>query len=190
MNEKVRIKPNAFGYPMPTTLVGVNIAGRANFLAIGWVGRVNVIPPMVSISVNHIHHSIKGLAESGTFSINVPGADMLEVTDYCGLVSGRDVDKSALFDVFYGKLETAPMIRQCPVCMECQITQTVELPSNNVYIAEIKAAYSEKKYLDENRQPDIKKINPICLTMMDRNYWALGEHLGKAWNIGKNYDRK
>ena len=68
-------------------------------------------------------------------------------TDYCGLVSGRDTDKAALFDVYYGELKTAPMITECPLSLECGLEITVENPTNNFYIGEIIASYTEEKYL-------------------------------------------
>ena len=82
---------------VPTVIVGVNIAGKPNYLTVGFVSGVNIKPPIIGISLNRKHHSVKGLLENGTFSINVPTSSNLLETDYCGLVSGRSVDKSLLF---------------------------------------------------------------------------------------------
>ena len=110
--------------------------------------------------------------------------EMIEETDYCGLVSGRKTEKSELFKVFYGELKTAPMIKDCPLNIECKLYDIYELPTNPMYIGEIVAAYTEEKYLTDGK-PDIKKINPFVLTMPDNSFWAVGEYLGKAWGIGK-----
>jgi len=187
MADKIRIKPNVFAFPMPVTLVGATVGGKPNFLAVGWVSRVNVAPPMIMVALGNGHYTPAGIDEHDAFSVNVPSSDMLEATDYCGIVSGAAADKSELFDVFYGKLEAAPMIAECPVCMECKVVRKVELPADSVYIGEIIAAYSEEKYLGENKQPDIKKVNPFCLTMMDKNYRTLSDSVGTAWQAGENY---
>ena len=109
---------------------------------------------------------------------------MVEKTDYCGLVSGKDTDKASPFNVYYGELGTAPMITECPLSLECRLETIVENPTNNFYIDEIIASYTEEKYLTGGK-PDIKKINPFVLTMPYNRYWTLGKSAGDAWSIGK-----
>jgi flavin reductase (DIM6/NTAB) family NADH-FMN oxidoreductase RutF len=116
--------------------------------------------------------------------VNFPTADMVEKTDYCGLVSGKKADKSQVFEVFYGELKTAPMIRECPLCIECRLADICELPANDLFIGEIVGAYSEEQYLTDGK-PDIKKMNPMVLTMPDNRYWTVGGYAGKAWGEGK-----
>jgi flavin reductase (DIM6/NTAB) family NADH-FMN oxidoreductase RutF len=94
------------------------------------------------------------------------------------------VDKSGLFRVFYGELETAPLIEECPLGLECRLYQVVELPANDLFIGEIVAAYADEDCLTDGR-PDILKINPLVLTMPDNNYWTVGEQAGQAWQAGK-----
>ena len=181
---KVNLGANAYVYPMPVTLVGATTAGRANFLAVGWVMRVNWQPPLLAVALNKAHFTPKGIREHRTFSVNFPGADLMEKADYCGLVSGHKVDKSGLFRVFFGELETAPLIEECPLGLECRLYQVVELPANDLFIGEIVAAYADEDCLTAG-QPDILKINPLMLTMPDNNYWTVGDHAGRAWEVGK-----
>jgi flavin reductase (DIM6/NTAB) family NADH-FMN oxidoreductase RutF len=181
---KVNLGANAYIYPMPVTLVGANVEGRANFLAVGWVMRVNMKPPLLAVALNKGHFTPRGIREHGTFSVNFPGADLMEKADYCGLVSGRRVDKSGLFRVFYGELETAPLIEECPLGLECRLYQVVELPVQDLFIGEIVAAHADEDCLTDG-QPDILKINPLVLTMPDNNYWTVGEQVGQAWHAGK-----
>jgi len=181
---KVNIDPNTYVYPNPVTLVGVEVEGKPNFMALGWISRVNSKPPLIGIGVNRTHYTAKGIQEIKTFSINYPNAEMVEVADYCGIVSGTKVDKASLFEVFYGFLKNAPMISESTLCMECKLIETVQLPTNYFFIGEIIASYTEDKYLTDG-QLDIKKMNPLLLTMPDNNYWTVGEHAGKAWIIGK-----
>jgi flavin reductase (DIM6/NTAB) family NADH-FMN oxidoreductase RutF len=183
--EKIKISNNVFVYPMPVTLLGTNVGGKANFMALGWVSRVNANPPMIGIGVHKSHYTPEGIEENRSFSINFPGAEMIRETDYCGLVSGENKDKSSLFEVFYGELKTAPMIKECTLNLECRLVETLELPTNYFFVGEIVAAYSEEQYLTQGK-PDIKKMEPLLLTMPDNSYWTVGDYAGAAWGIGKN----
>ena len=115
---------------MPVVLVGAQVSGKANFMVVGWCTRANASPPMIVCGIGNHHYTAKGIAETKTFSVNIPSSDLLEKTDFCGLVSGAKVDKSETFDIFYGSLKTAPMIRECPVSLECRLIQIVSLPTN------------------------------------------------------------
>jgi flavin reductase (DIM6/NTAB) family NADH-FMN oxidoreductase RutF len=182
--EKIKIDPNAFVYPMPMVLVGATVQNRPNFMAVGWVSRVNFKPPMIGVALGKTHYTNTGIHQNKSFSVNVPGTDLLEKVDYCGLVSGQNHDKAQLFDIFYGELPNTPMIRQCPLCMECKLINPVDLPTNTLFIGEIFGAYAEERFLTDGK-PDIHKIVSFTLTMPDNNYWGVGNHVGKAWSIGK-----
>jgi flavin reductase (DIM6/NTAB) family NADH-FMN oxidoreductase RutF len=181
--EKIKIDTNAFVYPMPMVIVGTVVEGRANFMAVGWVARVNFKPPMIAVALGP-HYTNRGIDEQGTFSVNIPDVALIAKTDYCGLVSGNKIDKSRIFESFYGELKGAPLIKECPLCMACKVHDVVKLPSNSLYIAEIIEVYTEERYLTGGK-PDVKKINPFTLTMPDNNYWAVGNNVGEAWGIGK-----
>jgi flavin reductase (DIM6/NTAB) family NADH-FMN oxidoreductase RutF len=185
---KVKIGKNNFVYPMPMVLVGSVVDKKANFMAVGWVSRVNFNPPMIAVALGNSHYTNIGIHKNNAFSVNIPGIEMMGKVDYCGLVSGEKVDKSKIFDIFYGDLPDAPMIQECPLCMECKLVNTIALPSNTLFIGEIIETYTEERYLTEGK-PDIKKINPFTLTMPDNNYWKVGENAGKAWNIGKDFKK-
>lgn len=179
-----RIDNNVSIYPMPVVLGGAVVGEQANFLAVGWISRVNAQPPMLAMALNKRHFTNGGIHEHKEFSVNVPGVDLLEKADYCGLVSGRDADKSKLFSVFYGKLRAAPLIRECPLCIACTLVETVSLPSNELFIGEIVEAYAEEACLTAGN-PDISKMQPFTLTMPDNTYWRIGEEAGKAWEAGR-----
>jgi flavin reductase (DIM6/NTAB) family NADH-FMN oxidoreductase RutF len=185
---KITIDRNSFVYPMPMVLVGAVVNEKANFMAVGWVSRVNFNPPMIAVALGKMHYTNKGIHKNKAFSVNIPGMDLMEKVDYCGLVSGEKSDKSEVFDVFYGEELNAPMIRQCPLCMECKLVNAVDLPSNTLFIGEIINTYSEERYVTDGK-PDIEKIDPFTLTMPDNNYWKVGERAGKAWSIGRNFRR-
>lgn len=195
---KNKISLGGYIYPVPVVLVGANVKGKPNFNAIGWVSALEFTPPLISISSNQIHHNNVGIKENKTFSVNIPSEDMAKITDYCGLMSGRKTDKSVIFDVFYGELETAPMINEAPINMECKVIHIVDTTKianaqhgHDIFIGEVVQAYCEEKYLT-NGVPDITKIKPITLGTVEKNklfYWGLGKQLGRAFKIGLNYQK-
>ena len=181
--KKILIDRNTF-IPMPVTLVGALVDGKPNFMAVGWVSRVNAAPPCIAVGIYKGHYTPVGIEQNRAFSVNFPGTDLLVETDYCGIVSGRKADKSKIFDLFYGELKTAPMIDPCPLCLECRLLDVHELPTNKLFIGEIVASYTEEKYLTDG-QPDYKKMDAMILTMPDNKYWTLGVVAGDAWSEGK-----
>jgi len=185
---KITIEKNLFCLPWTQTLLGTHVNGKPNFMALDWLTRVNFQPAMLGVCVNGGHASHTAIREHKQFSVNIPTVDMVAVTDYCGIVSGRKVDKSALFEVFYGEMTAAPLIRECPLNIECKLVQAVDLPTNTLFIGEIVNIYSEEKFL-EHGKPDVKKIRPFLLTMPDNRFWAVGEQVGNAWKDGAIYQK-
>jgi flavin reductase (DIM6/NTAB) family NADH-FMN oxidoreductase RutF len=117
--------------------------------------------------------------------VNIPSVDLVKETDYCGLVSGRKFDKAAVFETFYGKLITAPMITECPINMECRLAQTVDMPNHDVFVGEIVEAYCDEKLAAEGDMVDFARANPILFAMYDKSYFKLGERFADAWSVGK-----
>ncbi len=187
--EKVNIGRNVSIYPMPVTLVGSMVEGKPNFMAVAWITRVNATPPLLAISLNKRHHTAKGIRENKTFSVNFPRANMVEQTDYCGLVSGRESDKSGLFELFYGDLKTAPMIKSCSLSLECRLSDIFELPTNDLFIGEIMNGYADRESFSEGKL-DVRKIDPLLLTMPDNSYWKVGDCVGAAWSIGASLRKR
>jgi flavin reductase (DIM6/NTAB) family NADH-FMN oxidoreductase RutF len=181
--KQVKMDRNVF-IPMPVTLVGCLLKGRANFMATGWVSRVNANPPWIGIGIGRKHATAEGIIENSSFSVCFPRQDKIVQTDYCGIVSGRKADKSGLFTLFYGDLKTAPMIDEASLNLECSLVRTVEGPSNYFFIGEIKGAYAPAQCL-QNGTVNPKEAGFLLLTMPDNTYWSLGEPVGQAWHIGK-----
>ncbi len=180
------IDKSAFCLPWTQTLLGTHVNARVNFMALDWVTRVNYQPAMLGICVNKGHASNAAIRETREFSVNIPSVDMVAETDYCGIVSGKTVDKSKLFEIFYGELKAAPLITKCPLNIECRLVQHVDLPTNTLFIGEIVNIHAEERYL-ENGRPDVKKIRPFLLTMPDNRFWAVGEQVGNAWKDGVKF---
>lgn len=187
---KVSLVPRTFLYPMPTVLVGAQVNGKPTYVTIAYCGIVQHTPPMISIASNRAHYTNAGIRENQTFSVNIPSESMVAITDYVGLNSGKTVDKSTLFECFYGELKTAPMIKECPLNLECRLLKIVDVGSmNEIFIGQIVGVYADEDSLT-NGLPDITKIRPIIFSMFDNNYWGVGQHIGRAWNTGKSYQPK
>jgi len=183
---KVEMKPERWMYPRPTLLIGANVDGKANFMAVGGGGVANAGPPMIAVPIRHHQYTLKGILQNLTFSINIPSVDLIRETDYCGLVSGAEIDKTKVckFDIFYGNLETAPLIEQCPLNHECKAVHILNLGVHSFVIGEIKGTYISDDCLTDGK-PDAKKIRPIVFNLESADYSAIGEVIGKAFNIGR-----
>ncbi len=176
-------------YPMPTTIVGALVDGKPNFITIAHVGIMNHgRPQYVSLGVNKAHHTNQGIRDNKTFSINLPGEDLVVPTDYCGLVSGRRTDKSCVFEVFYGVARTAPLIVPCPVNMECRLERAIDFPTHDIFIGEIVETYCDEAALDQGRV-DLAKVKPLLFDMASKKYWGLGQPLADCWSVGKAMKR-
>ena len=188
--EKKKLGPGNFIYPLPTTIVGSLVNGKSNYAAIAYCGVFQNRPPMLSVAIGRAKYTNLGIKENKTFSVNIPPEGMAEVTDYLGLVSGRNVDKSVLFETFYGALKTAPMIKECAINMELKLFQMIDIGgTNEVFIGEVVEAYADDEYLTSGLL-DISKIKPIIFCRHDNSYWKVGERLGSAWSVGKNFKPK
>jgi flavin reductase (DIM6/NTAB) family NADH-FMN oxidoreductase RutF len=181
----VKISTNTF-IPMPMSIVGTLYNGKENFMAAGWVSRVNAKPPMIAIGIGKNHATCDGIMVMKSFSVNIPGRDLLVKTDYVGLASGHGTDKSGVFDIFYGDLTGAPLIREAAVCLECVLVHSIDLPTNMLLVGEISGAWCDQAYLD-GKSPDYNRIGAFFLTMPDNRYWSLGEFIGNAWSDGRKF---
>lgn len=183
---KVLLGPQNLLYPMPTVLVGSNVDGKPNFMAVAWCGIVNGEPPMISVALRHQRYTLRGVKQNWTFSVNVPSADLVKETDYCGLVTGSKVNKvdACKFKVFYGKLGTAPLVEQCPINLECKVVQILDLGSHALVVGRIEETHASESCLTEGN-PDVAKIRPFIYTPQPaRQYHAFGGAIAKAFSIG------
>ena len=183
---KITIGPAPLIYPMPTFLVGANVNGKPNFLTVAWGGIANVEPPMLSVAIRHSRYTHQGISQNKTFSVNIPSTDMVKETDYCGLASGARVNKVANchFRVFYGKLNNAPLIEQCPINLECSVVHTLDLGSHSLFIGRIEETYIAEDCLTDGK-PDVNKVKPLIYTTGQEWYHPLGEVIAKAFSVGR-----
>jgi len=164
--KKIRLEPGPFVLPMPTVLIGATVNKVPNFMPVAFIGIVNFKPVVVACGLSPTHHTSSGISSNGTFSINLPGADLVEATDWCGLHSGKRMDKSKVFETFAGDLENAPMIKACRLTAECRLVKTVEFPVDTVYFGEVVSVHVDEAALKDGT-PDWSRIAPLFFTFPD-----------------------
>ncbi|MEM5788386.1 MAG: flavin reductase family protein [Syntrophobacteraceae bacterium] len=184
--KKVTLGPQTLVYPMPAFLIGADVNGSPNFMTAAWSGIAASTPPAITVALQHHRHTLKGIKENGVFSVNVPNSGLVRETDYCGIYSGAKEDKvqTCGFSVFYGKLEKAPLIEQCPVNLECSVLHILKLGGHTLVIGQIMEVHVSEDCLS-NGEPDPLKIDPLMyITGMGKAYFKLGESVGPAFKIG------
>lgn len=167
-------------YPLPSVMVSCgDKAGNKNILTVAWTGTICSDPAMVYISVRKSRHSHQMLSETGEFYINLTTEKLAYATDYCGVKSGRDVNKFEEMHLtpVMGILEHAPMIDESPICIACEVVRIDELGSHDMFIANVKGVYADEAYMDENGRFDLSKAAPIVYS--HGQYYGLGENIGK-----------
>ncbi|HUW63606.1 MAG TPA: flavin reductase family protein [Spirochaetia bacterium] len=165
-------------FPLPSVMVTTAGADRPNIITLAWVGTICSSPPMLSISVRPQTYSHGLLVNTREFVLNIPGADRLKEMDLCGMVSGRDQDKFALTGLtpLPATQVKAPLIAECPVNIECRVSQIINLGLHDMFISEILAVHADENVMDEKGRIDAGKVAPVAYA--GSRYWALGNHLG------------
>lgn len=172
--------------PLPVCLLGAHVNGKPNFNTIVWFNMLHDNPPLVGVAMSKKHYTNKGIKQNRSFSINIPTSDMVVVTDYCGLHSGSKVDKAKEFELFYGDLQTAPMIKKCGVNIECKLVSTKEFKNTELFIGEIVEIYSDEKYV-KDKKPNVKNFDSFIFLMPNGPYSKIGNYLAEAYEVGTSY---
>lgn len=172
-------KPGNMLYPVPAVMVSCCRSGeRPNIITVAWAGTVCSEPPMLSISVRKERYSYDIIRESGEFAVNLVNRDLVRAADYCGVKSGRDVDKFGEMGLtpMQSQRIAAPGIAESPVCLECRVVKQLPLGSHDLFLAEILTVSVDGQYLDEKGK---FHLNSCGLTAYSHGeYFALGEKLG------------
>ncbi|MFX1357049.1 MAG: flavin reductase family protein [Promethearchaeota archaeon] len=164
--------------PLPVILVGAQVKKRPNFLVIGYICPFD-FGKYIFFSLFKKRYTSIGIHENMTFSVNIPTEDLIDKVEVCGSKSGYEFDKSVLFDTFYGDLETAPMIKQCPINIECEVSEILDYDPNEGIIGRVVKSYASPKYVADNKI-DWRKIHPIIwATGGDFNFYQLGKRLSR-----------
>ncbi len=166
-------------YPLPAVMVSCQREGeKPNIITVAWVGTVCTNPAMVSISIRPERYSYDIIKESGSFVLNLTPARLVRAMDFCGVRSGRDIDKFAHLHLTAepSAKVSAPLIAECPVNIECSVQQIIPLGSHHMFLARVEAVNVDEAFLDEKGKLELGRAD---LTVYSHGeYYALGKQLG------------
>ncbi len=189
MKEKVSLGPNPFLYPEPVLLVGsYDGDGKPNVMTAAWGGICSSDPVSLYVSVRPARWTHKAILERKAFTVSIPTAAMAREADYVGMASGRRFDKFSIAGLTPIKAEKvdAPYVEQCPVVLECRLSQTLELGVHTMMIGEILDVKADRDCLDPaTGKPDPALISPLIFDAGTSRYYSLGAPVGQAFSVGK-----
>jgi flavin reductase (DIM6/NTAB) family NADH-FMN oxidoreductase RutF len=162
---KISFKGSAILNPVPSVLItSKNKEGRVNVFTVGWIGTACTKPPMLTVSIRPERLSHKYITETGEFVVNLPTKDLAQTVDFCGVRSGKTIDKIKNCNLLLEESEkvSVPGIRQCPVTMECKVKSVTSLGSHDLFLAEVLAIHVENTLIDKNGKIHLEKANLIC----------------------------
>lgn len=172
-------RPGNMLYPVPAVMVSCRRPGeKPNIITVAWAGTVCSSPAMVSISVRKERYSYDILKETGEFVINLVTKELTRAADYCGVRSGRDVDKFREMKLteLPSKEIAAPGIAESPVSLECRVKEVIPLGSHDLFLAEVVNVTVEDRYMDENGKFHLNRAELVAYSHGE--YYQLGEKVG------------
>lgn len=173
-------KPSNMLYPVPAVMVScADEEGRPNIMTAAWAGTVCSDPVMVSVSIRPSRFSYGIIRRTGEFVINLTDRKLVRAADFCGVRSGRDVDKFACLHLtpLPSRKVRAPGIAESPVCLECRVKKVLPLGTHDMFLAEVAAVSVDERYLDAGGRLDLRKADLAAYSHGE--YFALGDRLGR-----------
>lgn len=186
---KKSLGARTLAYPTPVWLVGTyDAAGKPNLMTAAWAAIVCSKPPSVGVSLRKATYSYGNIVARKAFTINVPSEKQVKEADYCGIASGREVDKFAKcgFTAVRSELVDAPYVQECPLVLECKVIHTLEIGLHTQFIGEILDVKADPGVLGEKGLPEIEKVRPLIFGPEIRTYHGIGAYIGQAFAIGKD----
>ena len=175
---KVQWKAGTFIYPIPAVMVSCGTMAKSNIITVAWTGILNTNPAMCYISVRPERYSHDIIKNNGEFVINLTTEKLAFATDWCGVKSGRDVDKFKEMKLTKekGNFVKAPLIKESPVSIECRVKEIIPLGSHDMFVAEVLSIDADEKYIDEKGAFDISKCKLIAYA--NGGYYEQGKKIG------------
>ena len=177
--------------PVPPALISCAHNGKDNLITIAWTGIINSDPAKTYISVRKQRYSYDLIKNSGEFVINLPSQHIIRSVDFCGVKSGREVDKFSACKLTREKASqlNCPMVAESPVSIECKVTDIVELGTHDMFIADIVAVNIDERYIDEKGKFHIEKC--ALAAYAHGQYFALGKKIGSfGYSVKKKPNNK
>lgn len=184
-------KSGTFIYPLPAVMVSCGDMENSNIITVAWTGILNTDPAMCYISVRPERYSYHMIKEKGEFAINLTTQELAYATDWCGVKSGKSVDKFKEMHLTKEKAEfiSCPLVKESPVSIECRVKEIRELGSHHMFIAEVLSIDADEKYIDEKGAFDISKCNLIAYA--NGGYYTLNKKIGRfGYSVQKKKKKK
>lgn len=192
---KKRALPRAYEslWPLPATTVLISVSGGnkpPNIITIAACGIASADPPLISLAIGVGQYSLKLIKEAGDFVVNIPSSDSAAIVDWCGRVSGRQVNKFAEGELTPSESITvkSPIISECPVNYECKLWKIVDCGSHALVLGEVLDVQVDEDILGDLGQMDPTKFNPLVSFQLE--YWNLGVSLGRWGQLRRKADRR
>ena len=161
---KITWKPGTMLYPAPAAMVSCKYGDIENIITVSWAGTICTNPPMLSISIRPSRYSYELIKNSGEFVVNLPGKDLAFSADFCGVKSGREVDKFSYLKLTKEKasIVNVPMIKEAALSIECKVKDIIELGSHHMFIADVVALNVNEDLIDGANTLNLDKAELIC----------------------------
>ncbi len=188
---KTKLGPQRILFPLPTVLVVTGTMENANIATIAWISILSGKPPTLGISVGTKGFTGEQILKNKEFSVNIATAEIMKETDFCGITSGRDIDKfekTGLVKMPASEIQ-APIIQQCPINLECKLIESKIVGTTNHFVGEILETHIDTdKIKDANNwgSIDMKDFNPLVYISGAKEYRVLGNKIGDAYKIGND----
>lgn len=176
MTKKI-FKGSAMLNPVPSVLItSKNKEGKINVFTVGWIGTACTRPPMITVAIRPERLSYEYIKESKEFVVNLPSVDLVKDVDFCGVRSGKTIDKikECNFTLAPSENIETPYIENCPIALECKLKNIIPLGSHDLFLAEIIAVHVEENLMDSKGKIHFEKANLIC--------YSHGEYFGLSKN--------
>jgi len=188
----ISLGSNTFAPITPVWVVGTyDHDGKPNVMTAAWAGICCSKPPCVYVSLRKATYTYGNIMERRAFTISFPSEAYVKAADYFGLASGRDSDKFSTtgLTAIRSDLVDAPYVGEFPVILECKVIKIVEIGLHTEFIGEILDVKADPTVLNENKMPDLEKVKPLICSLENMSYRKVGEHIGKAFRVGKDLSK-
>ncbi len=188
---KTTFGPQKILFPMPTSLVVTGTMEKANIVTIAWVTLLTSAPPTLGVSVGTSGYSGNEILKNKHFTVNIASVDIMIEADFCGITSGKDIDKfeKTGFTKMQSKHIPSPIIKECPLNFECKLVKSSLVGTTNHFVGEILEVHMDTNKLQDVNKPgsfDVEAMNPLIYVGGAREYRKIGEKIGDAYQIGKS----
>ena len=189
---KIQMKAKDILFPVPPALVVSGLDEKSNIITIAWIGIVGSAPPSLGISLKKGRYSLDLIRQTQEFTVNIPDSKNFVKVDYCGITTGKRCDKFK--DTGFTRMKSSkvkvPIIKECPLNIECKVIKEVDMNEWVLIIGEIIEVNIDSDKIDEKGKVSMNKVDPLIYIPTIREYWSIGEKLGNSFNVSKNLIKK